>query len=835
MTKRIHLISNAHIDPVWQWEWEEGAAAALSTFRTAADFCEEYGDYVFNHNEALLYQWVEEYEPELFARIQKLVRAGNWHIMGGWYLQPDCNMPSGEGFMRQISVGKAYFQEKFGISPTTAVNFDSFGHSRGLVQILTKNGFDSYIHTRPGPDRLSLPGSVYEWVGYDGSSVAAFRAECYGNGYGQLEGRIRRLIAEFPEDDFTLLLWGMGDHGGGASRPDLEAIARLRKEFPQIELLQSTPEAYFRELKTNGKSLPRHCGDLNPWAPGCYTTQIRIKQKYRQLESWYFMTEKMVAAAYSQNLIPDEGKELEEALHDLLLAQFHDYLTGTSVQPAEEMGIRILDHGLELCSRIRARAFFALARGQKRAEADEIPILIFNPHPYAVEDDFSCEFMLWDQNWSDQFYLPQVFDEMGNALPSQAEQEESHIPIDWRKRVVFHAALAPMQMNRFNCKFTLVQGGRPIAPLRREADCLIFETPRLRVAINCVTGLIDEYRRDGERYTAPGAFCLRVLRDSCDAWGMTVSEFRDYIGTFSLLDEMAGSRLSCLDRPLPSVRVIENADARAVVEALFGYEDSKAVVRYILSKHSTAIDIEVRLYWNEKQKMVKLEIPSLLDAPQCIGQVAYGLENLPGNGRENVSQQFVMLRELQEGETGICPERRTVTGHTRGKGLLLINNGTYGSSVEENALLVTLLRSPGYTGHPLGPDRRVMPDDRFSAYIDQGERLYRFRFEGGPADTLLAAAGRKAQEFHEAPMGLSFFPHGTEGERKPLPGLELDSAPSVVCTAFYRTAEGKYLLRLFNPLDTAQTAVIRIPPLERTDRIQIPPYEFVTREYPAQT
>ena len=231
------------------------------------------------------------------------------------------------------------------------------------------------------------------------------------------------------------------------------------------------------------------------------------------------MTEKMAAAAYSQNLIPDAGKELEEALHDLLLAQFHDYLTGTSVQPAEEMGIRILDHGLELCSRIRARAFFALARGQKKAEADEIPILIFNPHPYAVEDDFSCEFMLWDQNWSDQFSLPQVFDETGNALPSQAEQEESHIPIDWRKRVVFHAALAPMQMNRFNCKFTLVRGGRPIAPLRREADCLIFETPRLRVAINCVTGLIDEYRRDGERYTAPGPFAC-----ACSAIPVTPGE-----------------------------------------------------------------------------------------------------------------------------------------------------------------------------------------------------------------------------------------------------------------------------------------------------------------------
>ena len=83
----IHLICNAHIDPVWQWEWEEGAAAAVSTFRAAADFCEEFDDFVFCHNEALLYRWIEEYEPELFARIRRLVRAGKWRIMGGWYLQ----------------------------------------------------------------------------------------------------------------------------------------------------------------------------------------------------------------------------------------------------------------------------------------------------------------------------------------------------------------------------------------------------------------------------------------------------------------------------------------------------------------------------------------------------------------------------------------------------------------------------------------------------------------------------------------------------------------------------------------------------------------------------
>ena len=147
--QKIHLISNAHLDPVWLWRWDEGAAEAISTFRVAAEFCENYDGFVFNHNEAVLYQWVEEYEPSLFKRIQSLVKAGKWHIMGGWYLQPDCNMPSGEGIIRQIEQGRRYFKEKFDCLPTAAVNVDSFGHSRGLVQILKKTGYEGYLFCRP--------------------------------------------------------------------------------------------------------------------------------------------------------------------------------------------------------------------------------------------------------------------------------------------------------------------------------------------------------------------------------------------------------------------------------------------------------------------------------------------------------------------------------------------------------------------------------------------------------------------------------------------------------------------------------------------------------------
>ena len=106
MKKSVFLLCSAHIDPVWLWPREEGVTEALATFETAARFCREYDGFVFNHNEALLYEWVERYDPELFAQIQSLVREGRWHIMGGWYLQPDCNMPSGESIVRQIFLGK---------------------------------------------------------------------------------------------------------------------------------------------------------------------------------------------------------------------------------------------------------------------------------------------------------------------------------------------------------------------------------------------------------------------------------------------------------------------------------------------------------------------------------------------------------------------------------------------------------------------------------------------------------------------------------------------------------------------------------------------------------
>ncbi|HDP35708.1 MAG TPA: alpha-mannosidase, partial [Candidatus Hydrogenedentes bacterium] len=332
--KSLHLICNAHIDPYWMWEWEEGAAEALSTFRTAADFCEEYDGFIFNHNEVILYKWIEAFEPALFKRIQRLVAAGRWHIMGGWYLQPDCNMPSGESFVRQILTGRRYFQEKFGAQPSTAVNFDPFGHTRGLVQILAKAGYDSYLHCRPDNNDCPLPDADYVWVGYDGSEVAGHRTLVwYGTpARGMIRGALEQYMKTHGDREVGLVTWGIGNHGGGPSREDLEDLAVVMRETDAFPIVHSTPESYFAELRDRNVTRPRVERDINPWAVGCYTSQVRLKQKHRLLENELYAVEKMCAHAALLGLLEYPRDALHDALCDLMVAEFHDILPGSSVQ-----------------------------------------------------------------------------------------------------------------------------------------------------------------------------------------------------------------------------------------------------------------------------------------------------------------------------------------------------------------------------------------------------------------------------------------------------------------------------------------------------------------------
>ena len=816
--KRVHLVCNSHLDPVWLWEWEEGAAVALSTFRQAVQFCEEIDGFVFNHNEVVLYEWILEYDVDLFKRIQKLVKAGKWHIMGGWYVQPDCNLPAGESFVRQILTGYRFFKKHFGVYPQTAINFDPFGHSRGLVQILKGCGFHSYIVCRPKAVDLPLPRDEVCWLGYDGSSVLLHRVNHhYDSRPGMAREKIEEIIEYAKGKEVILVLWGVGNHGGAPSRKDFKDIDELRENLQEeAEIIHSTPEQYFQDLANREKELPLWDRALNPWAVGCYTSQVRIKQLHRRLEADLFLTEKMASAAHYNGLMDYPKAELDKSLRSLLLSQFHDILPGSSTQPVEEHALRLLSHGLEECHRVRARAFFALSKDQGKAKDGTFPILIYNPHPFEVKTFVEAEFMFEDHNWDGGFHL--VGAHQGNKkLTAQVEKEESNFPVEWRKRIVFEATLLPSSMNRVDCTLRRVDE-KPKVEVRDERHLLHFHSDFLDVVVNTRTGLIDSYRVNGVDMVDDKAFQPIVMEDTEDSWGMTTKHFGTVIGRFRRMNKEQAKSFANVDcKNFEAVRIIEDGPLRSVVEALFVWNGSHICQRYKIPKEGTELEVATRVFWNEKSAMLKLSVP-ILEAPgsRYLGQTAFGREELPVNGDECVAQRWVAVVNDKNNKCVSC-----------------VNEGSYGSDFSWRGLRLTLLRSPGYAAHPVPGYDHFMPQDRFEPYVDQGERCFRFWFNVGPINERLALLPREADIHNEPPFALSHFPGGKVEKVKPFFKLSDDV---VQMSSIKRAEAGRgYIVRLFEPTGKKRKTTLSLPGTKFSQKVELRPFEVKTlRVMPAK-
>lgn len=804
--KNVYLICNAHLDPVWLWEWPEGAGEALSTFRIAAELCEKYDTFIFNHNEAVLYEWVRQYEPELFKRIQKLVKAGRWNIMGGWYLQPDCNMPSGEAFVRQVSLGKRYFREQFGVDVKTAINFDPFGHTRGLVQIMTKTGYDSYLFGRPRREDIELPGMNFVWVGFDGSEIMATRFPGWYNSWrGQAAQVIAERIEDFDEEDTYMVLWGVGNHGGGPSKKDLAEVNKLLKNYKGAKVEHSTPQDYFKYVKKKYDELGRWDKGLNPWAVGCYTSMIRVKQKYRRLENAIFSAEKMCCQAWLNGLMDYPGAELEQMQKDMASAQFHDALPGSGIPPVEEGVLRELDHGNQIGEKLKTKAFFALCSGQPKAKEGTVPILVHNPHPFDVEQAVDCEF-------STPEFGPFPYRDVKvlsgkKQLTSQVEQEMSSLAVDWRKHIVFNARLKP-GMNRFDC--LLEETAEPKIKLKARNGKINFKGEKLNVVINTRTGLVDRLAVSGKNFVKPAAFAPLAIADSADSWEGRHRSFPKVAGKFKLMNKTKGSWFSGVQNgTIDSVRVIEDGPVRSIVEAVFEYNQSFICQRYIMSKTTEEFAVQCRVFWNEKDTMLKLEIPSALKQAEFTGQVAYGRERLFEDGTESVAQKWVAIDSKKDKLA-----------------LAVINNGTYGSDFKDGRVRLTLLRSPAYSSGAFEITSQGLPQDRFSPRIDQGERLFEFWLKPGSRTSVLNGIDRVALTKNEQPEALSFFPPGTGKKAKPLAEL---SDKTVELTAAKMSDKGRDLVvRLFEPTGRRRTTKLKLPAIGKTINIELGPFEIKT-------
>lgn len=789
--KKVHLICNAHIDPIWQWDWQEGVSATLSTFRSAADLADEY-DYIFCHNEVTLYKYVEEYAPELFCRIKELVKQGKWRIMGGWYLQPDCNMLSGESFVRQILKGKEYFTEKFGVFPTTAINFDPFGHTKGIVQIISKCGQDAYMFMRPYASEMKLPSEQFVWNGFASSSVKACRVEAYNTPLGK-SAEIIRQRAERQPQDVVCVTWGVGNHGGGPSRKDLSDICELMKNG-EIEYVHSDPDTFFSQMRAQAE----YNDSLRISMPGCYTSMGKVKRAHIKLENELFQAEKMCAVASQKGLMEYPTEKFGEITEDLLNAEFHDTLPGSCVQNGETNALNLLGHGVLEAERLKTKAFFALSRQQEKASEGEYPILIFNSQPYDIEENVECEFILADQNWEDNIIsVIRLSDENGNEVVCQQIKEESNINVDWRKRIIFKAKLKAMSMTRYSVYINFVPSEKK--EIRQE---FIFDDGRKYVEIDSKTGLLTHYRIDGIEYLGKG-FGLVMCDDNADPWGMGAFQLNG-IGE----NEQPFITEEIPDGPfknLKSIQVIENGSIYLGIEAFFVKDNTRARILYKIYKNDDAVDIDVNLFMNDIDKIVKLKIPSAVKG-EHIGQTAYGENKLFTDGRENVALRYVSVG-------------------SGGKSFAVINNCTYGSSYKEGSIYINLARGVTYCAHPIS-DRPIIPSDRYVKKIDQGENDFSFRIIA--SDT--SQVGQLAQRFNQKPFAINAFPLSKDKENtsKDQPLLIDNAAITLEALKMADNGQG-YIARLFNNTAENQTAYVKL--FEKTVKVDFCGYEIKTLIY----
>ena len=407
MDKTIKLIGNAHLDPIWLWRWQEGCAEVLQTFRSALDRLKEYNDFVFTCSSAAYYKWVEEIDPQMFEEIRTMVKKGRWVPVNGWWVQPDCNIPSGESYARQALYSQLYYYEKFGITCKTGYNVDSFGHNAMLPQLLRQGGMDFYVFQRPGKhENDEIPENLFWWDSADGSRVLTYHIpDGYGSsGAESLNRRINDTNDRAEKADHGLMLfYGVGNHGGGPTKGDIEYLRENLEREGYNELEFSSPDGYFEDILNEFLDLPSWNDELQHHASGCYSATSLVKALNRKAENVLAAAEKWDTLSSIVAESKPSTKEFEKAWQKVCFNQFHDIMCGCSIMEAYEDVKESEGYAMNIANESYNNAVLRISRKidtwiegvsdpvfeeRHYSGADSgfpRPVVVFNPHSYEVE------------------------------------------------------------------------------------------------------------------------------------------------------------------------------------------------------------------------------------------------------------------------------------------------------------------------------------------------------------------------------------------------------------------------------------------------------------------
>ncbi len=732
---KLHVIPQSHIDLSWWWRYDPATihVVAKYTLETAFENMEKFPDYTFTYLQVPVIEPLEKLYPELFYKLRYYVHNrkaigsgipnpgpggdnGRLAIGSGLWCEVDGSLPCGESLVRHCLYGKRFYKSQFGIDVKTAWFQDAWTHPWTFPQILRKCGIESYMFSRPRPEEefMLVPDSLQEkylatrsvrqdermfwWESADGSRVFAYKPLSIGGENLPSRESIDQYLMELNRkynvhDGITLI--GVGNHGGGAIKADVERMNRtmmlnnsetLRNE-DQAKLFFSTPLKFTSAILKSSGNFPVIKNELISTIRGAYTTVGKIKKGNRQSETILMTLEKFSSITGMIGISHYPGKAIFSAWKKLMINQFHDPISGTDINPSTNdvllrfQQIRDTSSYL-LCGQLK------IIGSHINTQGEGYPIVIFNPLAWVRTDLVEVEIELPGE--ISHFSL---FDAKNQKNPFQIIHRINKDSANVYK-VIFVARNIPSMGYSI---YRLKPDKYPISFINDlKASRFLLENEFFRVKIDTSTGnlssITDKQNNLEILDSNSTGNLIQVIDDHGDSEGFLMSpegfgEFYKWTGNSSDLINYS------------DLEILENGPVRATIQIKRSYHLARFIQRIYLYTGINRIDFELIADWNGKNKMVKVSFPLNLQNDSAVYEIPYGTIKRKSLGEEQIAQQWVDISAQHYGVS-------------------LLNDSRYGHDVTKNTIRLSVLRSPD---HPVeATDEKGINQIRYSLFPHTG-------------------------------------------------------------------------------------------------------------------
>lgn len=668
----LMLASNAHIDCAWLWRYNETVNIAKNTFQSVLKMMDAQPDFTYTQSQAVLYYWMETLYPDIFNQIRQAILKGRWEVVGGMWVEPDCNLISGESWARQLLYGKSYFKKRLDTDVKIGWNPDSFGYNWNMPQFFREAGIDAFVTQKIGwNDTNVFPYRLFWWQAPDGTRLLTYFPFDYSDDLTS-EFRLASWLREYEASTGLkqmLVLFGVGDHGGGPTPEMLEQVQRLKNLDVFPNLVYGTVADYLRWVRTTDlKSLPVWNNELYlEYHRGTATTQANTKKNNRESEVLLGEAEATAAIASLYGR-PYSTGNFQESWRGVMFNQFHDILPGSSIRPVYVDAAETYAKSQEIAEYELNSSLETIA-ANIQAGNPGTAFFVFNPLPWTRTDVVELDLPAGDTN---------VYDVIADDNTRLTTQTVAVSRV--ARKLLFIADKVP---SMGYAVYTLSPKGSESLPFVDEQQISI-ENQSYRVDLDQNTGWVQQItdkRLNRTLLSGPGNE-LQLFKDvptKWDAWEINLSD--------RLPTNFRGTKL------------IENGPVRTMLRVEHDFLKPGVVKEYptpnnpssfftqdiILYNGIDRIDFVTTADWWEDQVALKVAFDTAIQDTIATYEIPFGTIKRPTTQRNDwdKARNEVNMQKWCD-----------LTQRDGRYGLSLLNRAKYGGDVHSSIMRLTLLRSP---------------------------------------------------------------------------------------------------------------------------------------------